>query len=50
MIHINIEKEYSTLEMETLKQTFQYIIALLNNDNDRKEQIKQNFKEVNFNE
>ena len=42
MIHINTEKEYSTEKIETLKQTFQYIVALLDNDNNRKEQIKQN--------
>lgn len=49
-IHINTEKEYSSEELEILKQTFQYVIAFLNNDEERKEQLKQNFKGVNFNE
>ena len=49
-IHINTEKEYTSEEMETLKQTFQYIVAFLDNDEERKEQLKQNFKGANFNE
>lgn len=49
-IHIDTEKKYSSEELEILKQTFQYVIAFLNNDEERKEQLKQNFKGVNFNE
>ena len=49
-IHINTEREYNTEELEVLKQTFQYIVAFLDNNEERKEQLKQNFKGVNFNE